>query len=175
MGQPGTDPGQFNLPHNIATDRDGYVYVADRHNNRVQVFTPNGKLEHIWTGMAMPCGMCVDTRSPEQLCYIGELSSVWWTQGLADFWDAWNRPGMGPRVSIYSLDGRLQARLCDNGQGEGHGQLIAPHGMAVTPEGDILVAEVSWTILGSRLKPSRPVRNFLRLAKLKRSEQNTHV
>jgi hypothetical protein len=47
--------------------------------------------------------------------------------------------------------------------------------MAVTPEGDILVAEVSWTILGSRLKPSRPVRNFLRLAKLKRSEQNTHV
>jgi hypothetical protein len=100
---------------------------------------------------------------------------VWWTQGLADFWDAWNRPGMGPRVSIYSLDGRLQARLCDNGQGEGHGQLIAPHEIAVTAEGDILVAEVSMTILGSRLKPTRPVRNFLRLAKLKRSEHNTHV
>jgi DNA-binding beta-propeller fold protein YncE len=174
-GQPGNGPGEFNLPHNIATDRDGYVYVADRHNNRVQVFTPNGKLEHIWTGMAMPCGMCIDTHSPEQLCYIGELSSVWWTQGLADFWESWNRPGMGPRVSIYSLDGTLQTRLCDNGQGEGPGQLIAPHGMAVTPEGDILVAEVSWSILGNRLKPSRPVRNFLRLAKIKKSEDSMHV
>jgi hypothetical protein len=119
--------------------------------------------------------MCIDTRSPEQLCYIGELSSVWWTRGLGEFWEAWNRPGMGPRVSIYSLDGKLQARLCDNGQGEGPGQLIAPHGMAVTPEGDILVAEVSWTILGSSLKPSRPVRNFLRLVKMKRTEHSTHV
>ena len=82
---------------------------------------------------------------------------------------------MGPRVSVYSLDGRLQARLCDNGQGDGRGQLVAPHGIAVTPEGDILVAEVSHTILGNRLKPSRPVRNFLRLAKVKKSERQTHV
>jgi streptogramin lyase len=174
-GQPGNDPGQLNLPHNIATDRDGYVYVADRHNNRVQVFTPNGKLEHIWYGMAMPCGMCIDTRSAEQMCYIGELSSVWWTQAAPDFWAAWNRPGMGPRVSIYSLNGRLQARLCDNGQGDGPGQLIAPHGIAVTPEGDILVAEVSWTIFAARLKPQRPVRNFLRLKKLKKSHEHSHV
>jgi streptogramin lyase len=174
-GQPGNDPGQFNLPHNIATDRDGYVYVADRHNNRVQVFTPSGKLEHIWTGMAMPCGMCIDTRSSDQLCYIGELSSVWWTQAAPEFWEAWNRPGMGPRVSIYSLDGRMQARLCDNGQGEGLGQLIAPHGIAVTPEGDILVAEVSWSILGKKLKPSRPVRNFRRLVKVKKSPDQSPV
>lgn len=174
-GQPGNDPGQFNLPHNIATDRDGYVYVADRHNNRVQVFTRNGKLEHIWYGMAMPCGLCIDTRSPEQLCYIGELSSAWWAQGSPAFWEAWNRPGMGPRVSIYSLDGKLQARLCDNDQSDGRGSLIAPHGIAVTPEGDILVAEVSQTIFGSRLKEPRPVRNFLRLKKLKRREHGTHV
>jgi len=45
----------------------------------------------------------------------------------------------------------------------------------VTPEGDILVAEVSQTIFGSRLKEPRPVRNFLRLRKLKRSEHSTHV
>jgi len=28
-GQPGTDPGQFNIVHNIATDKDGYVYVGE--------------------------------------------------------------------------------------------------------------------------------------------------
>ena len=170
-GEPGNEPGQFNLPHNICTDRDGYVYVADRHNNRVQVFTPNGKLEHIWTGMAMPCGMCIDTRAPEQLCYIGELSSVWWTSvGPPSFWQAWNRPGMGPRLSIYTLDGRLQAKLFDNGQGEGANQLIAPHGIAVSAEGDIYIGEVSWTILGRTLKPPRPVRNLLKLARVKQPQ-----
>ena len=47
--------------------------------------------------------------------------------------------------------------------------------IAVTPEGDILVAEVSWTIFASRLKPSRPVRNLLRLVKLKKSPDHSHV
>ena len=37
-GEPGTAPGEFNLVHNIACDDDGWVYVADRENHRVQVF-----------------------------------------------------------------------------------------------------------------------------------------
>jgi hypothetical protein len=40
-GEPGTDPGQFNIVHNICTDADGWVYVADRENHRVQVFDGN--------------------------------------------------------------------------------------------------------------------------------------
>ena len=44
-GEPGTDPGQFNLVHNIACDDEGWVYVADRENHRVQVFDSNGKYE----------------------------------------------------------------------------------------------------------------------------------
>src|SRR5437667_162423 len=35
-GEPGTDPGQFNIPHNICCDADGWVYVADRENHRIQ-------------------------------------------------------------------------------------------------------------------------------------------
>jgi len=42
-GEPGTDPGQFNIPHNICCDLDGWVYVADRENHRVQVFDGSGK------------------------------------------------------------------------------------------------------------------------------------
>src|SRR5256886_7155475 len=37
-GEPGTDPGQFNIPHNICCDPDGWIYIADRENHRVQVF-----------------------------------------------------------------------------------------------------------------------------------------
>jgi len=42
-GEPGTDPGQFNIVHNICCDADGWVYVADRENHRVQVFDGDGK------------------------------------------------------------------------------------------------------------------------------------
>src|SRR5262245_28966599 len=37
-GEPGDGPGQFQVPHGIAVDRRGVVYVADRENSRIQVF-----------------------------------------------------------------------------------------------------------------------------------------
>ena len=43
MGRTGRDaPLQFVSPRGIAVDRDGYVYVVDSGNDRVQKFTPNG-------------------------------------------------------------------------------------------------------------------------------------
>ncbi len=57
-GEPGTDPGQFNIVHNIATDADGWVYVADRENHRVQVFDGNGKYEAQWNNLHRPCALC---------------------------------------------------------------------------------------------------------------------
>jgi len=41
-GEPGSGPGQFRLPHAIAVDRRGVVYVADRENSRIQVFKGDG-------------------------------------------------------------------------------------------------------------------------------------
>jgi DNA-binding beta-propeller fold protein YncE len=42
-GEPGDQPGQFNVPHSIATDSAGNLYVADRGNRRIQVFDGEGK------------------------------------------------------------------------------------------------------------------------------------
>ena len=41
-GGPGTGEGEFNIVHNICTDADGWVYVADRENHRVRVFDGDG-------------------------------------------------------------------------------------------------------------------------------------
>ncbi|HTR46543.1 MAG TPA: peptidyl-alpha-hydroxyglycine alpha-amidating lyase family protein [Verrucomicrobiae bacterium] len=41
-GEPGDGPGQFNVPHSIAVDARGNVYVADRGNRRIQVFDGGG-------------------------------------------------------------------------------------------------------------------------------------
>ncbi len=38
----GTKPGQFIIPHGIAIDQKNIIYVADRQNNRIQLFDTNG-------------------------------------------------------------------------------------------------------------------------------------
>ena len=42
-GTPGTGPGQFHLPHGIAVDENGVLYVADRENGRIQRFDRDGR------------------------------------------------------------------------------------------------------------------------------------
>src|SRR6266542_3552886 len=61
-GEPGTDPGQFNIPHNICCDADGWVYVADRENHRVQVFDDNGRYETQWNNMHRPSGLHLESQ-----------------------------------------------------------------------------------------------------------------
>jgi DNA-binding beta-propeller fold protein YncE len=53
-GEPGSGEGQFHLPHSIAFDDDGKLYVADRSNKRIQIFTPEGRFLGQWTGMGGP-------------------------------------------------------------------------------------------------------------------------
>jgi DNA-binding beta-propeller fold protein YncE len=154
-GEPGTDPGQFNIAHNIATDKEGWVYVADRENHRVQVFDPSGKFETQWVNMARPCGLYIDQEA--ELTYIGELGAAIGPNAQAI--------RLGPRISIYDTQGNLIARLGDQPEGEDPGQFIAPHGICIDSRGDIYVGEVSWTHTGSRLNPPREVRSLQKLAR----------
>ena len=113
-GEPGTGPGEFNLPHNICCDDDGWVYVADRESHRVQVFDGNGKYETQWnnlhrpSGLFMPQGKC-------PICYIGECGPVMGVNRAS--------PNLGPRVSIVDNKGALLARFGDvDGRGQRAGR-----------------------------------------------------
>jgi hypothetical protein len=72
-GQCGIGEGEFNLPHNIHCDAEGWVYVADRENHRVQVFDGNGRFETAWSNVVhRPSALHMTTgRCP--LCFIGEF------------------------------------------------------------------------------------------------------
>ena len=67
-GEPGKAPGQFNLPHGVWIDRRGRLLVADRENDRVQVFDQDGKLLEVWpTELIGPAFFYVDPRR-HRLC-----------------------------------------------------------------------------------------------------------
>ncbi len=53
------DPGQFDQPHSIAIDSKGLLYVADRSNNRIQIFDQNGKFLNQWTSFGTPWGVFI--------------------------------------------------------------------------------------------------------------------
>lgn len=58
-GGKGTGPGQFDVPHSIAIDSKGRLYVGDRSNNRIQVFDQSGKFITQWTNFGTPWGVFV--------------------------------------------------------------------------------------------------------------------
>src|SRR5215475_5081938 len=152
-GGPGTDPGEFNIAHNITCDADGWVYVADRENHRVQVFDGNGKYEAQWVNMHRPSGLyLMPGKCP--ICFIGEIGPY------LNF----NReaPNLGPRVSVVDHQGKLLTRLgLIPGAGTKPGQFTSPHGLAVDSRGDLYVAEVAFTAWPS-LFPDKPPQADLR-------------
>jgi hypothetical protein len=156
-GEPGTDPGQFNIPHNIACDAEGWVYVADRENHRVQVFDGNGKFQTQWVNMHRPSGFYRDPRDGR--FYVGEIGG-----GVAVNVDM---PNIGPRVSIYGAKGELLARLGQRPAGLEAGQFISPHGLAVDSRGDIYVGEVSYTNWGRRGPIPPGLRSLQKLTKVR--------
>jgi DNA-binding beta-propeller fold protein YncE len=72
-GTPGKAEGEFHLPHSIAFDPEGKLYVADRANKRIQIFSPDGRFLGMWTGMGGPNDI---TRGRDGNFYIAEQEDV---------------------------------------------------------------------------------------------------
>jgi sugar lactone lactonase YvrE len=136
-GEPGAGPGQFHVAHGIAVDAEGLVYVADRENRRIQIFTDNGKHLGDWTDVARPCQLYFDKAG---WCYVAELgyrAGRWPGSGT-------HHPGQtGGRVSIFDRQAKLHARFGGGENPTAPGDFFAPHGIWVDSHGDLYVSEVS--------------------------------
>lgn len=53
-GEAGSGPGQFSTVHYVAIDKQDRVYITDRENHRIQIFSPDGAHLADWTGFVMP-------------------------------------------------------------------------------------------------------------------------
>jgi DNA-binding beta-propeller fold protein YncE len=122
-GTKGKGPGQFDLPHGIALDPLGRVFVVDRQNARVQVFDSNGNYLQ-WKSplFANPQDIAIGTDGTVFVTDIGD-------EKLPD------------RSGVYVLrrDGSLIGRFGRYGNYDG--QFLVAHGIAVGKRGEVYVAD----------------------------------
>jgi sugar lactone lactonase YvrE len=142
-GEPGDGPGQFRVPHGIAVDRQGIVYVADRENSRIQLFAADGTFVGAWVNVARPCQVFIDGSGDVYVAELGFHAGMWpgTTAPSAD--------APGGRVSIFDRRGQLKARW--GGRNPcAPGDFFAPHGICVDSQSAIYVAEVVMSAGGNR-------------------------
>jgi DNA-binding beta-propeller fold protein YncE len=143
-GEPGTGPGQFRVPHGIAVDQNGTVFVADRENSRIQLFDPAGLYLSEWTDVARPSQVFIDRARDVYVAELGFRAGMWPGTTAA------SPDAPGGRMSIFDRDGHLHARW---GGGESPcvpGDFFAPHDICLDSQGSIYVAEVVWSAGGNR-------------------------
>ena len=95
-GQPGKEaPGEFHLPHSLWVDRQSQVYVCDRENSRIQVFTAAGKFLSQWRDIHKPTDIYFDAT---EIAYVSEQR---------------------PSISVLEKTGKVLARFETAASGHG--------------------------------------------------------
>jgi DNA-binding beta-propeller fold protein YncE len=142
-GQPGSGPGQFNLPHGIALDREGLVYVADRENSRVQVFSPGGEFVAEWPNLARPMQVFIDAHDSVFVVGVGFRAGLFpWTTAPAN--------PEGPYLAVFTRKGELLTRWGGGPDPCAVGDFFAPHDVWLDSRGDVYVGEVVMSAGGNR-------------------------
>jgi sugar lactone lactonase YvrE len=114
-GGMGTEPGKFNVAHGIALDAKGLLWVADRENQRIQIFDDEGKFIREIKYAGLPCGFDIG----DQYIYMVN--------------------GFAGQVVRLDLNGKVLAAT--GKPGKGPGEFGEAHFVAVSPKGDIYVAD----------------------------------
>ena len=145
-GEPGKGPGQFYLPHGIAVDAEGRVYVCDREADRIQIFSPDGEYLSEWTDTQRPTHLCFDSLGR---AYVTELA---WHEGDISYSPGPDHQGQSaPRAHEHLRQERQDARALGHAASRRQpGSFAAPHGLALDSKNDLYVSEVTWTFAVSR-------------------------
>ena len=117
-GRKGAGEGQFNLPHAVRLDSKGNVYVADRENQRIQVFDPVGKFLRQFANGVSPYGL-----------FITQDDTLFVADGVAH------------KVLKMTTEGKVQTQWGAGGREPGN--FLMPHGICVGNDGAVYVAEVT--------------------------------
>ncbi len=135
FGKKGTGHGEFDQPHALAMDSKGRLFVADRSNNRIQIFDQDFNFIDEWSQFSRPSGIFIDTKTDTIYVADSESGSVNPAHG------AWKR---GIRIGSIK-DGKVVAFIPDptvDPMKEYNSTTSSAEGIAVDAAGNIWGAEV---------------------------------
>jgi NHL repeat-containing protein len=141
-GQLGVGPTDFSLPHAIAMDSRGHLYVADRNNVRVQVYDQRGKLLDSWRDVIVPWGFWI---TPKDEIWVCGSSPMPWRDDSAYPGAPVGCPPRDQLLMKFNPDGRLlQLWTMPKGEDgkENPGDVNWLHALAVDSKGDIYVGDI---------------------------------
>jgi sugar lactone lactonase YvrE len=136
FGEAGAEPGRFRTPHGICIDRDGRVLVADRGNERIQLFSQDGELLDVWPAQRPNSVVAL----ADGTVWVGH--SAWmvgntsWVRGRIETFE----PAF---VSAHAADGGLLATVGGGPEPCRPGNFVTSHGIAFDSRGDLYVADVT--------------------------------
>lgn len=101
-GRKGVGPGEFDLVHAMVFDNRGRLFVADRNNNRIQVFDQDGTFIQQFTQFSRPSGIAIDKND---VMYVSDSES----ESVSRNHYGWKR---GIRIGSLN-DGKITAFIPD--------------------------------------------------------------
>jgi hypothetical protein len=116
-GGKGTEPGKFDVAHGIALDAKGLLWVTDRENQRIQIFDQDGKYIREVKYAGLPCSLDIGKQ------YIYMVN------------------GFAGQLLRMDLDGKVLAAVGKPGAAGTWGEFGEAHFIAVSPKGEIYVAD----------------------------------
>jgi hypothetical protein len=116
-GGKGTEPGKFDVAHGIAIDAKGLLWVTDRENQRIQIFDQDGKYIREVKYAGLPCSLDIGKQ------YIYMVN------------------GFAGQLLRMDLDGKVLAAVGKPGAAGTWGEFGEAHFIAVSPKGEIYVAD----------------------------------
>lgn len=114
-GGKGKEPGKFDVAHGIAIDAKGLLWVADRENQRIQIFDADGAFVRELKYAGVPCALVIG----DQYIYMVN--------------------GFAGQLLRLDLQGKVLAAV--GKEGKGLGEFGEAHFVAMSPKGEIYVAD----------------------------------
>lgn len=136
FGRPGSGPGEFRTPHGLAFDSQGRLFVADRGNNRVQIFDQDGNFLEEWRQFGRPNDLFIDD---DDVLYAadsesGDERNPEYTRGI--YIGSARDGGLSAFIPPHPLDPERFASRSDVPHG------TAGEGITLDADGNIYGAEV---------------------------------
>jgi sugar lactone lactonase YvrE len=126
-GRLGSGPGEFKTPHALAFDARGRLFVADRGNNRVQIFDEQGRHLESWSQFGRPSDVHIDANG---IVYVADSESG------PRYYPGWRR---GVRIA-RAVDGKVTYLIHPHETDRPEG--MSGEGVTVDAKGNVYSAEV---------------------------------